>query len=164
MSRPRKNKAAPLDKRADYELSLFHQIEIDRARVDPFNDEPLACVLAPVILDRATESEREFVGELFASVLATGTPEQIKGFFARVARLTANAEQPHRNSLAYFGYARFVEETGREPSKPELKAYLLARPETFKGLPANDAKSEWTDLWKACGLSGLANRKVGKKT
>ena len=147
-----------MDNRADADLTLFHQIEIDRARVDPFNDEPLACVLAPVLLNRATDAEKAFAGELFANVLATGTPEQIAGFFARVEKLAANAEQPHRNAYAYFGYARFISEAGREPSKPELRDYLLARPETHKGMPALDDKKAWTRLWESCGLFTLPPR------
>lgn len=158
MARPRKNKTEPMDKRADASLSLFHQLEIDQARVDPFNDDPLACVFAPVLLNRATDAEREFVGNLFSSVLATCTPEQIVDFSARVAKLAANAQQPHRNAFAYWGYARFIEETGREPSKPELKAYLIARPETFKGMSPADDKKAWTRLWLDCGLSKLADR------
>jgi hypothetical protein len=157
MSRPRKIKTERMDSRSD--ASFFRQNEIDRLRVDQFNDEPLACVLAPVLLNRATDAEREFVGNLFAEVARTCTPEQLAAFFARVLKLKANVEQPHRNAYAYFGYARFIEETGREPSKPELKAYLLARPEVFKGMPSNgaDAKKQWTRLWQDCQLDQLSN-------
>lgn len=158
MARPRKIKDERMDMRADASVSLFHQMEIDRARVDPFNDEPLACILAPVLLNRATDAEREFVGNLFADAARTCTAAQLAAFFARVAKLALNAEQPHRNAYAYFAYARFIEATGREPSKPELKAYMLARPETFKGTPAGDEKKQWTRLWADSGLSELADR------
>jgi hypothetical protein len=158
MPKHKKINPPPGDMRADASLSLFHQIQIGTLFVDPFSDEPLACVLAPVLLNSATEAERAFVANLFAEALGTCTSEQLAAFFARVTKLALNAEQTHRIAAAYFGYSRFIEETGREPSKPELKAYLIARPETFKGMPRDESKSDWTDLWKACGLSNLANR------
>ena len=174
MARPKKIKSPPTDNKIDtsdktppedlaWMNPLSIQGAIDRLRVDPFNDEPLACVLAPVLLDRATDAERESVGNLFAEAVRICTPEQLSGFFSRVAKMAENVKQPHRNARAYFGYARFIEETGREPSKPELKAYLLARPEIYKGMPADDAKSQWTDLWRDCGLLHLADRRVRTK-
>lgn len=137
---------------------LWMSSESGRLTVDPFGDEPLACVLAPVLLGTASAAEKDFVGNLFSEVLGTGTPEQIAGFFARVSKLAANAEQPHRNAAAFAGYAAFFGEVGREPSKPALKAYLLARPDHFHGLPPGDDKKAWSRLWSDCGLSRLADR------
>lgn len=168
MARPRKIKSAPMDSRTQTDgdvipeepglNALFRQSEINRLRVDPFDAEPLACVLAPVLLGRATESERRFVADLFAEIASSGSAEQLAGFFARVEKLKSNVDQPHRIAAAYFGYARYIEETGREPIKPELKAYLIARPESFKGMPPADDKKAWTRLWEDCGLSKLADR------
>jgi hypothetical protein len=143
--------------------AIFRQCEINRARVDQFNEEPLAGCFAPLILNRATDAERAFAADLMATALEECTPEQWTAFALRLARLKANAEQPHRNAYAYWGYARFIEENGREPSKPELKAYLLENPKVFPGMPAADAKSQWTDLWRDCRLSKLADRNVRTK-
>ena len=160
MARPLKIKSPPEDLRAHDEerdnlAAIFRQAEINRLRVDPYGEEPLACVLADVLLNRATDAEREFAARLFADAAATATADQLAAFFARVENMKRNAGQPHRNAAAYFGYARFIQETGREPIKPELKAYLLARPETYKGMPESDDKKAWTRLWVDCGLFTL---------
>jgi hypothetical protein len=160
MARPRKIKTPPADLRADLStpetVGLFAQMAIDTARVDPFNEEPLACIFGPVLLGRATAAEKKFVGELCAEVLATA-PEKAPAFFARVAKMAANIEQPHRNAYALYGYARFIAETGKEPSKRELREYLLENPKVFPGMPAGDGsdKKGWDRLWKDSGLSNL---------
>lgn len=167
MSRPRKIKQAPLDLRTIPESfegmegfeTLFRQSQINQKRADPFNEEPLAGVLSPVLLDRATEQEREFFGNLVANAARTLNADQLESFFARVVLLRRNIEQlGHRNAYAYFGYSRYMEETGREPSKPELKAYLIARRETFRELPADEDGKGWTRLWRESGLATLAAR------
>lgn len=164
MSRPKKirheqdNLRAhiPQDEGDAWMAPMLRQSFINDLRADPFNGEPVACVLSSVMLDRATDSEREVVGELFTNALATMTAEQLAAFFRRVEKLKSNAEQPHRNCYAYFAYSGFIEETGREPSKPELRKYIMARPEAFPAMPPGDDKKAWTRLWLDSGLASLA--------
>lgn len=164
MPRPQKLKLSTPDRRAIDEpgeeplAHIARQAAIDELRTDPFHEAPLACLLAPVLLNRATPSDRELVGNLFVQVLETATPEQAENFFAQVATLKRNASQPHRNARAYFGYCSFIEATGREPSKPELKAYLDARPDEFPGLPPGYCLKSWNRLFKDSGLEHLAKK------
>lgn len=141
---------------------VARQNSIDRLRVDPKGDEPLAPVLASVLLDRSDSFDEKLVGKMFVTVLRNPDPAVAEQFFRRVMALKMNAAQPHRNSYAYYAYARFIEETDREPSKPELRAYIEARREEFKDAPGPDDKQGWTRLWKESGLSNLAD-KVGTK-
>jgi hypothetical protein len=119
-------------------------------------------MLGPIFLKRATADEKQEVGWLFAQALETTTAEQLEKFFARVVVMKKNAEQPHRHAFAYFGYVRFIEENGREPSKFELKKYLLARRENFKDLPPAEDGKAWTRVWREAGLFTLPD-KVGTK-
>jgi hypothetical protein len=160
MARPRKIKTPPADHRADFStpetVGLFAQNAIDAARVDPFNEEPLACIFGPVLLGRATVAEKQFAGEILAELSATATPEQLAGAFARIAKLKENADQPHRNAYVAYAYARYFSELGEEPTKRQLKAYLLENPKVFKGMPPLDDKKAWHRLWEDSGLAGLS--------
>jgi hypothetical protein len=159
MSRPRKLRPEPIDRRAidePGETPLAHiarQAFLDELRAAPFNDEALATVLAGTLLGRADDG-----GELLAEAARKLSPDQLAGMFHRVSRMKNDTAQPHRNALAYLAYCRFIEATGREPSKPELREYLTARPEAFKGMPPGDDKKAWNRLWKDCGLFTLADR------
>jgi len=102
--------------------------------------------------------QKAFVADLFGELTRTSTPQQLTAFFARVGKLAHNIEQPHRNAFVYYGYSRFIEETGREPSKNDLKNYLLEDTKSFKGLPPSDDKKAWTRLWSETGLSSLLSR------
>lgn len=164
MSRPRKPTREPVDTRTDVEpgdhlARVGRQFFLNELRTDPLGDEPLACILGPVILRRATDGEKQLAKELFTHILETGTAEQVTAFFARVRRLKESAElPPHRNALAYYAYSSFIEETGREPSKPELRKYIVARREIFKGAPAPEDGKAWHRLWEDCGLFELPKK------
>jgi hypothetical protein len=166
MSRPRKTKRDPADFRTPLETDLegldilFKQLCINELRVDPYGEEPLAGVFAPVLLNRATKQEHAFFNELLGEATKTLAPFplKLKAFFARISKLASNVEQPHRNAFVYYGYSRFIEETGREPSKNDLKNYLLEDTQSFKGLPPSDDKKAWTRLWSETGLSSLLSR------
>lgn len=134
------------------------QRHLDQLRVDPFRDDPASIIYAPIILGRASKNQKKDAGNCFVSLLEKASVSQLESVFARLLKLKKNAELPHRNSTAYLGYARFMEETGREPKKPELKRYLLARPETYKGLPPGDDKKAWSRLLEECGLKPLLDR------
>ncbi|MCW1921217.1 hypothetical protein OKA05_01555 [Luteolibacter arcticus] len=131
---------------------------IDKLRVDPKGEEPLAGTLGSVILNRATPYFEELAGRLFVTALKHEEPAVTAQFFQRVMSLKYNAAAPHRNAFAYYAYSRFIEETEREPTKPELKAYILARRDEFKDAPDESDAKGWTRLWKESGLSDLSAR------
>jgi len=167
MSRPKKQKTAPLDMRAHEEIpddewmaATARQTQLDRLRVDQFNDDPqLASVLADAIMGGASEFSRKVAGEVLLGAVENLTADEAEAFFKRVVTLKRNHEQlPQRNGFAFFAYSRYIEETGREPSKPELKAYLMARRETFRETPDEEDGKGWTRLWKQSGLATLASR------
>jgi hypothetical protein len=167
MSRPKKQKTEPLDMRAHEEIpddewmaATARQTQLDRLRVDQFNDDPqLASVLADAILGGASEFSRKVAGEVLLGAVENLTADEAEAFFKRVVQMKRNREQlAHRNGFAFFAYSRYLEETGREPSKPELKAYLMARRETFRDLPAAEDGKGWTRLWQESGLATLAAR------
>jgi hypothetical protein len=167
MSRPKKQKTEPLDMRAHEEVladewmaGVARQIQLDKLRVDPLNDDSqLACVLAASILGTASEYNRKVAGEVMIDAVENLTADEAEAFFKRVVTLKRNREQlAHRNGFAFFAYSRYIEETGREPSKPELKAYLMARRETFRETPDEEDGKAWTRLWKQSGLATLAPR------
>jgi hypothetical protein len=161
MSRPRKRKADPPARTSppDEETAAWsRQHNLNALRVDPKGDDPLACVLASVVLDRSFPSVDEVAGAMFVAVLKNPDPMVAGRFFQRVMRLKLNADMPHRNAYAFHAYGRFIEETGREPSKPELRAYIEARRNEFKDAPGAEDPKGWTRLWRESGLSGLATR------
>lgn len=166
MSRPQKFKRPQDNLRAHAEENdnlawtapLARRAFIEQLAVDPYNDEPLACALAPCLMGTADEDEQAFAGDLFATALHTLTPEQLSAFFRRVEKLKIGAAQSHRNAAAYQAYSEYIDATGREPAKPELRAYIIARPESFKGMPATEDKKAWSRLWASAGLKGLSGR------
>jgi len=169
IGRPTKSKPAKNDLRtaapepplmsAEEELRfsrICRQSVLDQARVDPYGDEPLSCVFAPVILKRGAEWEKDDAGKLLVGLLESYTADQIEAFFKRVVQLKRNAESlAHRNGFAYYAYSMFLEETGREPSKRELKKYIVARREVYKVQPAPGDKKGRTNLWRDSGLFTL---------
>jgi hypothetical protein len=162
MSRPRKRKLEPRARRVTDEgkvddLSVpLGQLHINTLRADPVGDHPLAVVLGSVILDRGLPSCEELAGKMFVAVLKHPDPAVATRFFRSIMAMKANVSQPHRNAYAFHAYARFIEETGREPSKPELRAYIEARRNEFKDAPSAGDKAGWARVWKAAGLSDLA--------
>ena len=111
---------------------------LDKARVDPLNDEPLSCILGPIILGRAGPFDKELAGKMFVGLLEGGTVEQTKAFFKRVLTLKSKAKDTHSNGFYYYAYSNFIEENGFEPSKKGLKKFILAREETYR--PARAVK------------------------
>ena len=167
MSRNKKQKPAPLDMRAHEEIpedewmaATARQTQLDRLRIDQFNDDPqLASVLVDALMGGASDFSRKVAGEVMLGAVENLTADEAEAFFKRVVTLKRNREQlPHRNGFAFFAYSRYIEETGREPSKPELKEYLMARRETFRDLPAAEDGKAWTRLWVKSGLASLAAR------
>ena len=135
--------------------------------VDPSSQEPLARTFAPFIVGIFTsDNERLLVeratGELLARALRILPSDELGEFFKMLCRLKKNLEAPRRNLFAFLAYAMFSDENGREPSKPELKAYILQHKDIYRDKPdAGDGKG-WTRVWKQSGLFNLSE-KVGTK-
>jgi hypothetical protein len=170
MPRPKKHRNDPQDLRtqirepgeirdAEQEQMMsrvFRQGMLDDARVDPFRDEPPACVLAPVILKRGSAQDKEMVGSLFVHTLENFTADQAESYFKRVLALKRNAENlPLRNGFVYYAYSSFIEEFGFEPSKARLKKFILAKPEVYKDTPPAEDKKAWSRVWRESGLFTL---------
>jgi hypothetical protein len=167
MSRNKKHKSAPLDRRAHEEIpedewmaATARQLQLDRLRIDQFNDDPqLAGILADAIAGKASEFSRKVAGEVLLGAVENLTADEAEVFFKRVVTLKRNHEQlPHRNGFALFAYSRFIEETGKEPTKAKLRAFITARPEDYKDQPAAEDKKGWTRLWEQSGLFDLPGR------
>ncbi len=160
MSRPRKRKGEPRDNQSPPEDGgTIRQAVIDTLKVDPKGDEALACVMASIVLNRPYSApDEELAGKCFVAAMKHPDPAVASRFFQRMLRLKLNAESPHRNAFAYYAYSRFIDEAGREPSKPELRAYIEARRNEFKDAPGAEDPKGWTRLWKESGLSELATR------
>ena len=140
---------------------------LDLLKADPMRNESLAELFVPVIAGHASDWWKRSIGDFVILALEHESPELLEHIFKRVVTLKrtfVDADYRHRNYFAYRAYLDYRIEFASEPSKPELKAYILARPKIYKNAPLD--KKDWTRLWKASGLSGLANsrvRKVGKK-
>jgi hypothetical protein len=147
---------APDQDEVDALAATARQCTIDNLRVDPFGDEPLANLMGSIILNRSTPYFEELAGQIFVKALKHEDPEVASQFFERVMKMRRNADSPHRNAYAYYAYSRFIEEVGREPSKPELKAYIQARRDEFRDAPGDGDGKGWTRLWEGAGLTELA--------
>ncbi|GAA5130807.1 hypothetical protein GCM10023212_41110 [Luteolibacter yonseiensis] len=103
--------------------------------------------------------ERQTAGDLLVRVVEKFTADQADDFFKRLISLKRNHEAlPHRNGFAYLAYCRYIEATGKEPTKPQLRKYIVARPEEFKDQPSPEDKKGWSRLWKESGLFTLKER------
>ena len=165
MSNPPKKRNQTFDNRAHdtdepHLAAVVRQSGLDKARVDPLNQDPmLACVLAGIIMRDASEHARDSAGKMLVGAVENFTADEAEAFFRRIVSLKRNHENlRHRNGFAVFAYSRFIEETGKEPTKSELRKFVVARPETFKDQPGAEDKKGWTRLWKDSGLFALPDR------
>ena len=105
----------------------------------------------------------EITGFWMAHVLRNAPIGALEEFFRRLVHMRREhdrqAPDKGRNWNFLKGYLDYLTETeGREPSKPELTAYLLARPEKYFNLPPIDDKAGWTRMRKETGLDKLRDR------
>lgn len=145
---------------------MFLQMNLDRVRVDPLNDEPwLAQELASVICGHwRTKQGDEDAASLFLYALTELNADQAEDLFRRVVKLKRNRESPpHPAAWAMFAYYNFTHDNGKEPTKDQLRKYICEHHETYPAHPPLDADSSWRDLWRLAGLFNLPS-KVGKKS
>lgn len=151
--------------------SVAHKYFLQLLKHDPLNEDPLTAVFAGVISGEVSDADEKLVGSLWVKVMKTGDPERIKDLACKIARLAENAKHPRRAFHAYQAYVDFIEATEREPSKRELKKFILARSnqsEDFKrgrdrkvrymDMPAEEDKKAWTRIWHDSGLFGIRER------
>jgi len=131
------------------------QQALDVLSVDPLNNEPLSCILGPIITGSAGAFDKELAGKMFVGLLEGGTVEQTAAFFKRVLALKGKAKDAHPNGFYYYAYSNFIEENGFEPSKAGLKKFILARPDTYRGMPGATDWKAWGRLWEDSGLFAL---------
>jgi len=166
MSRPKKDKHSQGDARAistadipEAIAAIARQAQIDMLRADPHGEDILSATgFSSVMLGRADAMDKITVAEAMLHALKNLSSDELAEFFARIVRMKSNIENPHRTARAYYGYTRFVEENGKEPSKPELKDYLIENSKIFIGMPNRDDGKGWTRLWRESGLSNLSDR------
>jgi len=103
-------------------------------------------------------ADTQFFGEIMTVAIQDSTTDELKELFDHILKMKANREFLHRNSYAYLAYSHFINETSREPSKWELKEYIVARSDRFKDAPSKNDNKGWTRLWKEAGLNKLKSK------
>ncbi|MDA0766903.1 MAG: hypothetical protein O3A92_08795 [Verrucomicrobia bacterium] len=119
---------------------------------------------AAIATGTATEEEREAASRTLLRILAPDYPAAAAAsIFADLAKMKMRlAEKPHRLSRAYAAYEKFIDETNRQPSKIELKDYILNRPQQY-GTDWPGREEPWTRIWDGCCLSELGKEREGLK-
>ena len=101
------------------------------------------------------------LGRFFAPILL-GDPDRAEAMFKKIIKMMRNRdaykkrEGVSRITFAVEAYRNYFGEVGREPSKNELKKYMIARREIYKDQPGEG--EPWTRLWKSAGLFGMSDR------
>ena len=112
-----------------------------------------------------TVHTRESASLIICQLVKACDSETLKNVFADIVKIKESAgciinEETHRNAVAYEAYHDYIEYTGKEPSKMDLKKFIVAKPEQYScKFPDQDTdKRGWTRLWEDCGLSTLDDR------
>lgn len=103
-------------------------------------------------------AETQFFGEIMTAAIQDYTTDELKELFDNILKMKANREFLHRNSYAYLAYCQFISETSREPSKKELKEYIVARSDRYKDAPIKGDGKGWTRVWEEAGLTKLKSK------
>jgi hypothetical protein len=112
-----------------------------------------------VITGAASEEERQQAAKEYLENLEKMTPEKMRDFFNLI--LTYKAQFANLRSRVFHAIKAaydYESMTGRQPSKPKLKAFILANRDKYTDAPSAEDGKGWTDLWKNSGLASLANR------
>ena len=115
---------------------------------------------ARIITGDADEYDKRKAGDEYVQNLSSMNTAELKEFFELVLNYKAQVEEKgsshiHRAVKAFYDYDAL---TGKLPSKPQLKAFILANPEKYQvTIPADDKKA-WTRIWADSGLYRLGAR------
>lgn len=162
MSRPKKARAHVESLPPD--SGSIGSLEQDslRRHADPHKD------LSPFMLDSLGEilgrddtsaKAKAQAGAWLISLIRNLDLKSCESMFSAILRTKENLSLGQsRQSYALSACADFIRETGRPPSKPELKEYILARTSKYRDYPAAQDGKGWTRLWKEVHLDGLSPR------
>jgi hypothetical protein len=133
---------------------------VNKLLIDPLNEEPIfALMLAQLAITPDDDVFRSSLGNTMVEILEKCTADETEVLFKRIVTLKRNAEQPpHRNCYAFAAYNNFIFETGIEPTKRQLRKYMIARLEEYRDQPEPGNPKGWTRLWKDSGLFKLPER------
>jgi hypothetical protein len=112
-----------------------------------------------VITGVASEIDRQQAAKEYLENLEKMTPEEMRDFFNLI--LAYKAQFANLRSRVFYAVKAaydYESMTGRKPSKPQLKAFILANRDKYTDAPSAEDGKGWTDLWKNSGLASLANR------
>jgi hypothetical protein len=140
----------------------MRMMDMGSVRVDPHARHGLfGQIFGPVIVfGRRLKNRRAYkklesdaAAQLINEIVVSDA-DTIEGVFKRIVEMKREFESGahHRNSRLVDACFDYRDETGREPSKKELREYVCARPERYPGFPDEDALSEWTPIYAASGL------------
>jgi len=176
--RPKKNAAKPSRRTSD-ELGWFpnwgRETRKDNFRkllLEPQGEKLGGDIFGPLLMGDATTDARKLAGEFLCHVIEHGSIQAIDEVFRDIRKLKERADamrnggKAPRVAQAYHAYSAFIEETGREPTKKELRIYICERSERskradglkrYKGFPPEDASDQWSPIWEDAGLKHLDN-------
>jgi len=148
-------------------LEIFNAVArlrmTQRLLVDPYGDNPDAARLfAEIMLGKPSDSTKQIVGAVLVSAIKNFPSAELEKFFRLICDMKKNVEKPQRNAFAHLAYSVFILEVGREPTRHELKKYIIARPDIYKGQIGPEDYKGWDRLWDDSGLFGLSGN-VGTK-
>jgi hypothetical protein len=128
--------------------------------IDPKGSDSLSLIFEQVISGKPSKTSLTYAGLRTACMIRDAPADVLEEFFRRIILLKRESEktdgEKDRNWHVLKGFIDFEEEAGRKPrSKSELKAFLLARKETYKNLPDEGDGTGWTRAFKAGCLDGL---------
>lgn len=111
-------------------------------------------------LDTERQHWRECAGALLSGAVEHFTADDAEELFGIIVKIKRTHEQvgSHANAWALAAYNDFMNEAGSEPSKVQLRKFIMARPEKYRQRPADEDKKGWTRLWKSSGLFSLPDR------
>jgi hypothetical protein len=174
MSRPKKErnpitdnrtpKAGPPDlrfregKMNDDDMAFSKRyVAVWNATLDPMNEFPeLLPIFGPVIVGSAGEVEKRELADFVERMVCEVSQDEAERVFGQILKMKRNMMQRDRRAYALMAYSHYFDEAGKEPTKPQLKAYMQARRDIYKDQPGPD--EPWTRLWKETGLFGMADR------
>ena len=131
---------------------------------DPKDHEEWSYLFGMAIQKRIDLFHFDALASLLIGTLANGSVEDVERIFtAAIEAKKESARLPHRNAWAFLAFLKFMQEAGREPTKPELKDYIRNRPEIYHDAPSPDDLKGWTRLWTETRLRLLRPKRPLKK-